>query len=230
VERCHGSPPVFGSWLAARSIAKGTPDRDASAGGVLLPNAASLAGAGRASRRVRVRSERAQRRGARAAAGVAAGLLTAAPALASEGNIVLVPTPEMLLSLIALFVLLVFPVNALLLKPIFRALDARDEKIEGTRRRASQLAAEADRILADYEGRIREVREEAELERRERLAEARAQSLGEASAARGAAEGEIERARGEIAGELERARAGLRSEAVALAREVAGSVLGRPLS
>lgn len=179
-----------------------------------------------------MRSDRAQRRGvgALAAAGVAVGLLAAAPALASEGNIVLVPTPEMLISLIALFVALVFPVNALLLKPIFRALDARDEKIAGTRRRAEQLAAEADRVLAGYEARIREVREEAEIERRERLAETRAQSLGEAGAARAAAEGDIERARREIAGELERARAGLRSQAVGLAHEAAGRVLGRPLS
>jgi F-type H+-transporting ATPase subunit b len=179
-----------------------------------------------------VRSDRTQHRGvrARAAAGVAAGLLAAAPALASEGNIVLIPQPEMLISLIALFVLLVFPVNALLLKPIFTALDAREEKIEGTRSRAEQLAAEADRILDGYEARIREVREEAELARRERLAEARAQSLGEARAARAEAEGDIERARREIGDELERARAGLRSEALQLAHEAAGSVLGRPLS
>ncbi len=165
-----------------------------------------------------------------AAAVAAAGLLVAVPALASEGDIVLIPSPEMLLSLIVLFVLLVFPVNALLFKPIFAALDARDEKISGTRARAERLAGDADEVLARYEARIREVREEAEAERRESLAESRSQSLAEAAAARGGAEADIENARREISAELERARSGLRRDAEQLARQAAGRVLGRLLS
>jgi F-type H+-transporting ATPase subunit b len=165
-----------------------------------------------------------------AAAVAAAGLLVAIPALASEGDIVLIPSPDMLVSLIALFVILIFPVNALLFKPIFAALDARDEKIAGTRARAEKLAAAADEILASYEGRIREVREEAEAERRESLAGARSQSRADAAAARAAAEADIESSRREISSELERARSGLRREAQQLAREAAGRVLGRPLS
>jgi len=179
-----------------------------------------------------VRSERAERRGARAitAALAAAALLVAVPALASEGEIVLIPSVDMLVSLIVLFVILVFPVNALLFKPIFAALDARDEKIAGTRARAEKLAVAADEILAEYEGRVRAVREEAETQRRESLAEARTQSLADAAAARAAAEADIEGSRREISTELERARSGMRREAEQLAREAAGRVLGRPLS
>ncbi|MDJ0849732.1 MAG: hypothetical protein QNK04_15275 [Myxococcota bacterium] len=148
---------------------------------------------------------------------------------AAEGGIVLAPDPVMLLSLLVLFVVLVFPVNALLFRPIFAALDARDEKIAGTRARAQQLAAEADAALRRYEEEIRTAREEAEQERRENLAEARAQSLGEAAESRAEAEREIDGARRTIQGELTDARSGLQAEAERLAREVASSVLGRPL-
>lgn len=179
-----------------------------------------------------MRSERAQLRGSRvlAAAGLAAGLVLAAPALAAGGSIVLQPELGKLLALIALFALLVFPVNSLLFKPIFAALDARDQKIAGTRERAAKLAAEADELLTRYEGQVRQAREEAEHERRETLSQARSASLAEATAARGAAEGEIENARREISAEFEQARTGLRREAEQLAREAAGRVLGRPLS
>jgi F-type H+-transporting ATPase subunit b len=179
-----------------------------------------------------VRSERSERRRSRAlaAAGLVAGLVLAVPALASGDNIVLEPDMGKLLALIALFVLLIFPVNSLLFKPIHAALDARDEKIAGTRARAEKLAAEADEILARYEGQVRGAREEAELERRETLNQARAASLSEATAARAAAERDLDGARGEIAAELERARTGLRREAEQLARAAAGRVLGRPLS
>jgi len=179
-----------------------------------------------------VKSDRAQRRGNRAlaAAGFAAGLFVAAPALAAGGNIELLPDPVKLLTLILLFTLLVFPVNALLFKPIFAALAARDEKIAGTRARAGKLAAQADEILGQYEGQVRQAREEAELERRDTLAQARSASLAEANRARASAETEMESARGEIASELESARAGLRQQAGQLAREAAGRVLGRPVS
>ena len=104
----------------------------------------------------RVRSERAERPRSRAlaAAALAAGLVLAGPALASGDSIVLQPELPKLLALIALFVLLVFPVNTLLFKPIFTALDARDEKIAGTRARAAKLAADADELLRHYEGQL----------------------------------------------------------------------------
>lgn len=179
-----------------------------------------------------MRSERAERPRSRAlaAAGLAAGLVLAAPALAAGDNIVLQPELDKLLALIALFVLLVFPVNTLLFKPIFAALDAREEKIAGTRARAAKLAADADEILRHYEAQVREAREEAELARRETLGQARSASLAQATAARSTAEGEIEGARREISAELEQARSGLRREAEQLAQEAAGRVLGRPLS
>ena len=161
------------------------------------------------------------------AAGV---LLAAAPALAAEGNLVLVPTLEMLGALIALFAILIFPVHALLFRPIFTVLDARAEKIAGTRARAEKIAAEAEEVLARYESSVREAREEAERERKERLAQARSESAERSAAARAEAEREIERAREEIGAGLAEARDRLRPEAELLAREAAARVLGRVLS
>ncbi len=163
-------------------------------------------------------------------AALGAALVAARPALAAEGSIVLAPDPIMLLSLLVLFVILVFPVNALLFRPIFAALDARDERISGTRARAQQLAADTDAALRRYEEQIRAAREEAEQERRASLADARSQALGEGSESRAEAEREIEAALREIQADVAEAKGGLQAEAERLAREVASSVLGRPLA
>ena len=167
-------------------------------------------------------------RGAVALAAVV--LLAAAPALAAEGNLVLIPSLEMLGALIALFVILIFPVHALLFRPIFSVLDARADKVDGTRARAEKIAAEADEVLARYETSVREAREEAERERKEQLASARSESAEQSASARAEAEGEIERARAEISAGLAEARESLRPQAELLAREAAARVLGRALS
>jgi F-type H+-transporting ATPase subunit b len=166
--------------------------------------------------------------------GVACALgaaLAAGPALASEGNIVLMPDwGGRLPALILLFALLVYPLHALLFRPVLRALDAREERIAGTRARAHKLAGEADALLARYEEAIRETREEAERERVASLGEARARSAAAAAEARARSEREIDAARQRIAEEAARARESLRPQVATLAREAAARVLGRPLS
>lgn len=159
-----------------------------------------------------------------------ASLLLAGEALAAGDNLVLVPTWQTLLTLLLFFALLIFPVNALLFRPILRVLDARTEKIAGTRLRAEKLAAEADEVLARYQGSIREVREEAEQDRKARLAEARRESADRSAGARAEAESEIEQARQEIRAGLAEARSQLRPQAEQIAREAAARVLGRSLS
>jgi F-type H+-transporting ATPase subunit b len=157
-------------------------------------------------------------------------MLVAAPALASEGSLELMPTLDMLATLIALFAILIFPVHRLLFRPIFTVLDARAEKIAGTRARAEKIAAEAEEVLARYERSVQDAREQAERERKERLASARTESVGQSASARAEAEREIERAREQIGAGLEEARASLRPQAELLAREAAARVLGRALS
>jgi F-type H+-transporting ATPase subunit b len=154
----------------------------------------------------------------------------AATAPAAGGELVLLPDPLTMLALIAFFVLLVFPMNRLLFRPIFATLDAREERIAGTRVRAAKLAADAETTLATYETSVRAAREEAETARKAALGEARDGAQAQTQAARAAAETDIERAVGEISAALVEARVSLRSDAEALARDAASTVLGRPLS
>jgi F-type H+-transporting ATPase subunit b len=162
---------------------------------------------------------------------VAAGLLlAAAPASAAEGGLVLTPDLPMLLTLIALFVALIFPVNRLLFQPIFAVLDAREDKIDGTRARAERLETQAEEVLQRYQGSVRETREAAEQERRSLLAGAKDAASEQLTGARGDAEREIEQARQEIQSALGSARTALRSDAEALAREASTRILGRNLS
>ncbi len=132
--------------------------------------------------------------------------------------------------LLALFALLIFPVNKLIFGPLFRVLDEREERIDGARAKARQVDDEAEQILARYADSVARVRADAAGERKQHLEEARADEKHETSNARAAAESEIERARSEIGAALEEARRGLRPQAEARAREAAERILGRELS
>ena len=164
----------------------------------------------------------------RCVAAAFAALLAAQGAAAAGDNLVLVPQLiDRMLPLVALFCLLVIPVNQLVFKPLFRVLDERAERIDGTRRRAEKLEREADEVLARYERSVQEVREEAEVERRAHLDRARAESQDSTGAVRAEADQEIARARRALAESLETTRSTLRAQARELAREAAARVLGR---
>ena len=169
---------------------------------------------------------------ARAWTGALAGVAAVAPrsaAAASEGGLVLVPDPTLLLLLIVLFVLMIFPVNALVFRPLLRVLDEREERIAGTRSRAAKLEGQAAELLARYGQSVAETRDESERERRSLLEEVRAEAQRQTAAARGEAESRIEQSRREVGEALESARQSLRSQSAELAREAAAQVLGRAL-
>lgn len=128
------------------------------------------------------------------------------------------------------FVVLIFPLNALIFQPIFLALDERANRIQGARDRSGTLETEADAVLARYEGAIREARAESETARQAQLATAREEQVVLTGQARGEAEAEIESARVALGNSLEDARAALRAEAEELATAAAEQVLGRTLS
>jgi F-type H+-transporting ATPase subunit b len=149
-------------------------------------------------------------------------------ALAAE-NLELVPDVTLLVILVAVFAALIAPVNALIFKPIFHALDERASRIEGARHRAEHIAAEADTVLARYEESIREARASAEASRKEMVGSARKEQASIAAAARGDAEALVEKARAELGGALAEARGSLRASAEELGRLAAERILGRPL-
>ena len=159
---------------------------------------------------------------------LAIGLFIALPVQAAGDSLEIFPD-ERVFYLIALFILLVFPVNKLLFHPIFRVLDERDARIEGARKRAAQIGAEAEATLGRYRSAVRSAREEAESDRKQVLEEARREQAQLTGSVRSEAEAEINRAREEVAGALDDARSQLREQAQELAREAATRVLGRSL-
>ena len=162
--------------------------------------------------------------------GVVAALLIAGVASAAGDNLELLPDflGKMPL-LIVLFVLLMFPANALLFRPIFRVLDEREERTAGTRKRAEQIAADAEETLAKYETAVREVREQSEIDRKSQIAQARSENVALTAEARADAERELERAGQELNAALEESRAAMRAQAENIAAEAATRVLGRSL-
>jgi len=160
----------------------------------------------------------------------AACALFATSAAASEDGLVLLPDwTGKLPVLIVLFALLVYPVNAILLRPILRVLDAREERTAGTRSRAERIMGDAQETLANYEHEVREVRAEAEHARRQAASNARSENAVLVDAARAESEQHFARAQTELAAELEQSRRTLRGAAEALASEAAARVLGRAL-
>jgi F-type H+-transporting ATPase subunit b len=156
--------------------------------------------------------------------------VAASNAAASEGQLVLLPDPKTLGFLVALFAALIYPVNALILKPIFRVFDERHKKISGTRRQAERLADATEELLGRYELSVREARAEAERDRKQELDGAHANGAAAKAEARTEAEGQVKRARREIAEALEDARRALDAESEGLALEIASQALGRKLS
>jgi F-type H+-transporting ATPase subunit b len=156
--------------------------------------------------------------------------LFAGAAVASEGGLVLLPDlTGKLPILIVLFALLVYPVNAILFKPIFQVLDAREERTTGTRKRAEKIMSDAEETLAKYESAVREVRAEAEQARKGEATAAREENATVVDAARAEAEGQLDRARTELDEVLAQSRQTLRAGAQSLADEAASRVLGRAL-
>jgi F-type H+-transporting ATPase subunit b len=168
----------------------------------------------------------------RLAPALAAGALAfaAAPARASEGGIEIFPDPNLLIPLLALFAVLVWPLNAVLWRPLLRVLDERRERIEGTRARAQKIAAEAEDVLGNYQRAIEQARRVAEADRRELLDGTRQDQAQITGEARRAADAEVAAARARVAASVEQARAELQPAAADLAREAAARVLGRPLA
>jgi F-type H+-transporting ATPase subunit b len=163
----------------------------------------------------------------------------AAPAHAAEGELVIFPDilehlsdplSSRYVQLLVLFLLLIYPVNQLVLKPLLAVLDERTARIEGARKRAGELGTQAEAVLARYGAAVEQARKQAEELRKGALEGARGDQARILAEARSAAEGEVSSARTSVAGALDGARAALRGQSEALAREAAARVLGRTLS
>ena len=125
------------------------------------------------------------------------------------------------------FMVLMFVLNALLFKPLRAALQARREAIEASRAKVQDIDEQVQAQIARYEAQLQEARQEGARERaslRKAGQEEETRILGEANRTAAA---KLQTIKEQIQEEAGAARQALRNETEALAREIAGKVLGR---
>ncbi len=175
----------------------------------------------------------------------------AAPASAAEGTLQILPTGfaelwaehglslgllthiwqlQNFWGLILLFAVLAPLLHRFIFAPLVEILEERDRRIVGARERAAQLAAEAEQLLGRYDAAVRETRERANAARKGEAERARTASHERVAAAREAAEAHTRAGRQEVKQALANAQPELRTEAQALAAEIASRLLGRELA
>jgi F-type H+-transporting ATPase subunit b len=157
----------------------------------------------------------------------AATLLLPSLAHAAEGGLQIIPDASRLIPLLVLFIVLVPILNALLFKPLLRVLDEREQRIDGARTRATELARQAGELVARHDAAIREARERAHGEHVRLVEAARGEHQTTVGEARKSAETELVAARAAITRVADAARTSLAAEAEQLAREIATRLLGR---
>lgn len=125
------------------------------------------------------------------------------------------------------FMILMVVLNALLFKPLRAALKARKETIEGSKAKVQDIDEQVQAQIARYEAQLQEARQHGSQERsalRKTGQQEEVRILGEAN--RSAAE-RLQTITAQIQDEANSARQALRGETEALAKEIAGKVLGR---
>jgi F-type H+-transporting ATPase subunit b len=127
------------------------------------------------------------------------------------------------------FMILLVVLNVLLFKPLRNVLAARKAAIDGDLAKARSLDEQIQAQVAEYEAKLQEARLRGSQERAALRRAALTEEAGQLGVANEKASRRLQVLKEQIAGEAESARQGLRSETQALAREIAGKVLGRSL-
>lgn len=159
---------------------------------------------------------------------MALGLVVALPVHAAS-DLVLIPELQTLIPLLVLFIVIIFPLNALIFRPVFNTLDERNRRTSGAREKADEISQEADEVLARYRRELAAARSAAEQSRREVVETAREEQVRVTTAARSAAEEKVERGRADLTASLEQARSEMGGHVRELADAAAQQILGRAL-
>ena len=125
------------------------------------------------------------------------------------------------------FIILMAVLNALLFKPLRAALLARKETIEGSKAKVQDIDEQVQAQIARYDAQLQEARQQGGEERsalRKTAQEEEVRILGGAN--QKAAE-KLQVIKAQIQEEADKARQALRNETEALAKDIAGKVLGR---
>ena len=132
----------------------------------------------------------------------------------------------LLIQIIGFFILLLV-LNQFLYKPVQRILKEREEKIEGSIKKAAQTDKEISEGIAAYEKKLKEAAVKGNEERARIRQEGVEKEKAALEAARSEANKELTIIRHEIEASKKSALSGLGTEARTLARDIAGKVLER---
>ena len=125
------------------------------------------------------------------------------------------------------FMILLVALNVVLFKPLRAVMAARKATIDGDLAKARSLDEQVQSQVAEYEAKLQEARQRGNQERSALRQAAQAEEARLLGNANEKASQRLQSLKEQVAGEAEVARQGLRSETDALARQIAGKVLGR---
>jgi F-type H+-transporting ATPase subunit b len=129
-----------------------------------------------------------------------------------------------------IFLLVLFGLNPILIKPIQRIIEARHAGTGGKSQDTDRLSSEAAEKQQKYEARIAVARKEAGEKREGLRNEGRQSERQLVEEARKRAEATVEKGRADIETQATEARGALNTEVDALAQQLAVKVLGRELA
>jgi len=147
----------------------------------------------------------------------------------AENSIQLVPDGTLILHVLIILVM-VYVLNATLLKPINQILEERDQHTKGRLSEAQQILRDVSRKLSEYERALRHARSQAYGFAEQERAEAMQERQVKLNEMRARLAESIRREKEMIERQAQEARATLESESRRLAREIGERVLSRPLS
>jgi F-type H+-transporting ATPase subunit b len=149
------------------------------------------------------------------------GLLAAAPQAIS------VDFDATFLVQLVLFVGLTLVLKPVLFDPMLKLFEERERRIDGAKAQARKMDEKSATALAHYESEMAKARASANAERERIRAQALKQEQEVLTSVRAATAKTIEDGKRAALAEADRVRAALKGEASALARDLAGRVLGR---
>lgn len=126
-----------------------------------------------------------------------------------------------------IFLLLMAVLHPLLFRPWLAARDRREAAITGTQQAAGELRAEAERVGAEYDGRLADVRGRAAAIRSEAVKAGEADRARRLADSRNAANTDLQSLRDRLAQQAEAARTTLSARVDELASDIATKILGR---
>jgi F-type H+-transporting ATPase subunit b len=125
------------------------------------------------------------------------------------------------------FVALTLVLKPLLFDPMLKLFEEREKRIDGAKVQARKIDEKSATALADYEAQMGRARAAAGAERDKIRSEALKQEQEILGAVRASAAKALDDGKRAAQAEAQKARAALKTEATAMARELASRVLGR---